>query len=198
MREEYAIERQASWVSATEVSNLYPDAVDRRRPDTAGITPKGVFRMTDVKVTDPHTAARLDNGATVQSVIIAAENEKHRKNNSGDCLLDQAVKLTPLVFTPGGRVGSAAEDHFRDLSQEIASIRAPFKPEEQRAALANSIYRGIRTRMAVAVQRGIAVQILTFGLERRFGASLKDILQRFPSAARPQTHVLPIRPLGGT
>ena len=38
----------------------------------------------------------------------------------------------------------------------------------------------------------------TFGLERRFGASLKDILQRFPSAARLQTHVLPIRPLGGT
>ena len=79
------------------------------------------------------------------------------------------MKLTPLVFTPGGRIGTAAEDHFRDLSQEIASIRAPFKPEEQRAALANSIYRGIRTRMAVAVQRGIAVQILTFGLERRFG-----------------------------
>ena len=52
--------------------------------------------------------------------------------------------------------------------------------------------------MAVAVQRGIAVQILTFGLERRFGASLMDILQRFPSAARPQTHVLPIRPLGVT
>ena len=160
VREEHAIERQASWVSVTEVSNLYPDD---RRPDTAGITPQVVFRMTDVKVTDPHTAARLNNGATVQSVIISAENEKHRKYNSGDCLLGQDVKLTPLVFTPGGRIGSAAEDHFRDLSQEIASIRAPFKPEEQRAALANSIYRGIRTRMAVAVQRGIAVQILTFG-----------------------------------
>ena len=195
MREEHAIERQASWVSATEVSGLYPDG---RRPDTAGITPQGVFRMTDVKVTDPHTAARLNNGATVQSVIISAENEKHRKYNSGDCLLGQDVKLTPLVFTPGGRIGTAAEDHFRDLSQEIASIRAPFKPEEQRAALANSIYRGIRTRMAVAVQRGIAVQILTFGLERRFGVSLKDILKHFPSAARPHTHVLPIRPLGVT
>ena len=99
------------------------------------------------------------------------------KYNSGDCLLGQDVKLTPLVFTPGGRIGTAAEDHFRDLSQEIASIRAPFKPEEQRAALANSIYRGIRTRMAVAVQRGIAVQILTFGLERRRrdGAALRRI-----------------------
>ena len=95
-------------------------------------------------------------------------------------------------------IGPAAEDHFRDLSQEIASIRAPFKPEEQRAALANSIYRGIRTRMAVAVQRGIAVQILTFGLERRFGASLQNILKHFPVAARPNTHVLPIRPLGVT
>ena len=195
VREEHSIERQAHWVSATEVSNLYPDG---RRPDTAGITPQGVFRMTDVKVTDPHTAARLANGATVQSVIISAENEKHRKYNSGDCLLGQDVKLTPLVFTPGGRIGPAAEDHFRDLSQEIASIRAPFKPEEQRAALANSIYRGIRTRMAVAVQRGIAVQILTFGLERRFGASLQNILKHFPVAARPNTHVLPIRPLGVT
>ena len=125
-------------------------------------------------------------------------NEKHRKYNSGDCLLGQDVKLTPLVFTPGGRIGSAAEDHFRDLSQEIASIRAPFKPEDQREALANSIYRGIRTRMAVAVQRGVAVQILTFGLERRFGASLQDILKHFPFAARPNTHVLPIRPLGVT
>ena len=54
--------------------------------------------MTDVKVTDPHTAARLANGATVQSVLISAENEKHRKYNSGDCLLGQDVKLTPLVF----------------------------------------------------------------------------------------------------
>ena len=50
-----------------------------------------------------------------------------------------------------------------------------------------------------AVQRGIAVQIPTFGLlERRFGVSLKDILKHFPSAARPHTHVLPIRPLGVT
>ena len=157
--------------------------------------------MTDVKVTDPHTAARLDKGATVQSVIISAENEKHRKYNDGTCLLGQAVKLTPLIFTPGGRIGSAAEDHFRDLSQEIATIRAPFKPEEHRTALANSIYRGIRTRMAVAVQRGIAVQILTFGLEgdaEASDASETDILKHFPSAARPHTHVLPIHPLGVT
>ena len=90
------------------------------------------------------------------------------------------------------------EDHFRALSQEIATIRAPFKTEEQRAALASSIYRGIRTRMAVAVQRGITVKILTFGLERRLGVSLRDILKHFPSAARPHTHVLPIRPLGVT
>ena len=154
--------------------------------------------MTDVKVTDPHTAARLAKGDTVQKVIITAENEKHRKYNSGDCLLGADVRLTPLVFTPGGRIGPAAEDHFRALSQDIAAIRAPYKSAEQRDALAHSVYRGIRTRMAVAVQRGIAVQIHTFGLERRFGVSLKDILQRFPSAARPQPHVLPIRPLGDT
>jgi len=195
VREEHAIERQASWVSATEVSNLYPDG---RRPDTAGITPQGVFRMTDVKVIDPHTTARLDKGGTVQSAIIAAENEKHRKYNDGTCLLGNHVKLTPLVLTPGGRIGPAAEDHFRALSQEIATINAPFKPAEQREALAESIYRGIRTRMAVAVQRGIAVQILTFGLERRLGVSLKDILKHFPSVARPPTHILPIRPLGVT
>ena len=108
------------------------------------------------------------------------------------------MKLTPLILTPGGRIGPAAEDHFRELSQAIASIRGPHRPQEQREALANSIYRGIRTRMAIAVQRGIAVQILTFGLERRLGVSLKDILQRFPSVARPQTHVLPIRPIGVT
>ena len=108
------------------------------------------------------------------------------------------MKLTPLVFTPGGRIGPAAEDHFRALSQEIATIRAPFKPEEQREALAESIYRCIRSRMAVAVQRGIAVQILTFGLEQRLGVSLKDILKHFPSVARPPTHILPIRPLGVT
>lgn len=130
VREEHAIERQASWVSATEVSNLYPDG---RRPDTAGITPQGVFRMTDVKVIDPHTTARLDKGGTVQSAIIAAENEKHRKYNDGTCLLGQAVRLTPLVFTPGGRVGSAAEDHFRALSQAIVSIRA--RPERHSLGL---------------------------------------------------------------
>ena len=28
--------------------------------------------------------------------------------------------------------------------------------------------------------------------------SLKDIFQRFPSAARPQPHVLPFRPIGVT
>ena len=39
--------------------------------------------MTDVKVIDPHTTARLDKGGTVQSAIIAAENEKHRKCNDG-------------------------------------------------------------------------------------------------------------------
>jgi hypothetical protein len=44
-------------------------------------------------------------------------------------------------------------------------------PAEQRDALAYSIYRGICTRLAAAVQRGIAVQILTFGLEQRFGVS---------------------------
>ena len=49
--------------------------------------------------------------------------------------------------------------------------------------------------LANSIYRGIAVQILTFGLERRFGVSLKDILKHFPSAARPHTHVLPIRPL---
>ena len=96
-----------------------------------------------------------------------------------------------VAFTLGGRIRPAAEDHFRELSQAIASIRGPHRPHEQRGALTNSIYRGIRTCMAVAVQRGIAVQILTFGLERRFGISLKHILQRFSSAARPQTHVLP-------
>ena len=37
------------------------------------------------------------------------------------------------------------------------------KPEEQHTALANAIYHRIRTRMAVAVQRGIAVEILSFG-----------------------------------
>ena len=103
------------------------------------------------------------------------------------------MKLTPLSLTPGGRIGPAAEDHFRSLSQAIATIRGPH-PQEQREALATSIYRGIRTRMAVAVQRGIAVQILTFGraegegLERRFGISLKDILHRVPKV--PVVHPL--------
>jgi hypothetical protein len=150
-----------------------------------------------IEVTDSHTAARLAKGDTVQKAIITAENdcaenEKHRMCNSGDCRLGADVKLTPLVFTPGGRIGPAAEAHFRDLSQDIAAIRA--------YSLAYSIYRGIRTRMAVAVQRGIAVQILTFGLEQRFGVSLSltDILKHFPSAARPQPHVLPTRQLGGT
>ena len=154
--------------------------------------------MTDVKVTDPHTAARLAKGDTVQKVIIAAENEKHRKYNTGDCLLGPGVKLTPLVFTPGGRIGPAADELYHHLSRDIAAIRAPYKSAEQRDSLAYSIYRGVRTRLAV--QRGIAVQILTFGLEQRFDVSLslKDILQHFPSAARPQPHVLPIRPLGGT
>ena len=33
---------------------------------------------------------------------------------------------------------------------------------------------------------------------RRFGASLRDILKHFPFAARSNTHVLPVRPLGVT
>ena len=94
VREEHAIERQASWVSATEVSGLYPDG---RRPDTAGITPQGVFRMTDVKVTDPHTAARLNNGATVQSVIISAASDAFKPGRRSGYL---AMPLSTIFIHP--------------------------------------------------------------------------------------------------
>ena len=61
------------------------------------------------------TRRRTARGATVAKCAASVSiNEKHRKYNSGDCLLGQDVKLTPLVFTPGGRIGPAAEDHFRD------------------------------------------------------------------------------------
>ena len=94
VREEHSIERQAHWVSATEVSNLYPDG---RRPDTAGITPQGVFRMTDVKVTDPHTAARLANGATVQSVIISAASDAFKPGRRSGYL---AMPLSTIFIHP--------------------------------------------------------------------------------------------------
>ena len=93
--------------------------------------------------------------------------------------LSRAARTTPATASwdwmeahaprlhPGRPHWVSSADHFRDLSQAIASIRAPYKPEEQRAALANSFYHFIRTRMTAAFLRGIAVQILTFGLERR-------------------------------
>ena len=62
-------------------------------------------------------------------------------------------------------------------------FRDPFKHEEQREALANSIYRGIRTRMTVAVQRGIAVQkALVAGTPFRVHAGCRDTRHRCTAA----------------
>ena len=41
----------------------------------------------------------------VSMKAVRSEAFPGRKYNSGDCLLEQAVKLTPLVFTPGGHIG---------------------------------------------------------------------------------------------
>ena len=109
---------------------------------------------------------------------------------------DTGVRRTQNVQARGERRrllsdASAGRSKFNKF-RENASIRAPFKPEEQRAALANSIYRGIHTRMAVAVQRGIAVQILTFGLrlERRDAGAAYPSRTSSSILAHPPQHWL--------
>ena len=154
---------------------------------TVGCLARGVKWHTGSELSSVRLRAHLARRQPLAALVLAAVQQ-----------LSLVQSERPLVFTPGGRIGSCSRGPLpRPIAGDCYHPR-PYKPEEQRTALANSIYRGIRTRTAMAVQRGIAVQILTFGLERRFGVSLKDILQRLPSAARPKMHVSPIRPRGGT
>ena len=110
-----SLEREAGRISIMEVAGLYPDD---RRVDTLSVAGDGHVDMTDCRVVDPHTAARMAAGESVRGAMIKAENEKNRKYNfAGDCKL-RGVLLLPLVFTPGGRIGPSLERYLRQLAAD--------------------------------------------------------------------------------
>jgi hypothetical protein len=163
----HQIEREAGRASRMEVTGLYPGSA--KRVDTHGIVGNTCVAIsTDVRVVDPHTCARVAAGATVESVVTAAEKEKDAKYNSpGDRAVDGST-LSPLVFTPGGRIGLAAEQFLRRLAGERARILLPPGEPPSPASL-KAIYRSYRRRLAHAIARGLAAQLAIYGLERRVG-----------------------------
>lgn len=163
----HQIEREAGRASRMEVTGLYPGSA--KRVDTHGIIGNtGVAISTDVRVVDPHTCARVAAGVTVENVVLTAEKEKDAKYNSpGDRAVDGST-LSPLVFTPGGRIGLAAEQFLRRLAGERARILLPPGEPPSPDSL-KAIYRSYRRRLAHAIARGLAVQLAIYGLERRVG-----------------------------
>ena len=163
----HQFEQEANRASRMEVPGLYHGT--DLRVDTHGIIPAtGEAISTDVNVMDPHTAARVSSGATVESLIKAAEKVKDDKYNSPGLPSSDGSTLFPLVFTPGGRIGPSAELFFRRLACERASIFLPPGEEPSPGAL-HAIYRHYRRRLAHALARGLALQIAIYGLERRVG-----------------------------
>jgi hypothetical protein len=163
----HQFEQEANRASRMEVPGLYHGT--DLRVDTHGIIPvTGEAISTDVNVMDPHTAARVSSGATVESLIKAAEKVKDDKYNSPGLPSSDGSTLFPLVFTPGGRIGPSAELFFRRLACERASIFLQPGEEPSPGAL-HAIYRHYRRRLAHALARGLALQIAIYGLERRVG-----------------------------
>ena len=64
-----SLEREAGRISIMEVAGLYPDD---RRVDTLSVAGDGHVDMTDCRVVDPHTAARMAAGESVRGAMIKA------------------------------------------------------------------------------------------------------------------------------
>jgi hypothetical protein len=180
----HLLEREANRAARMEVTGLYPGT--DRRVDTHGIIPATSEAVsTDVNVIDPHTAARVSSGATVESLIKAAEKVKDDKYNSPGLPSSDGSTLFPLVFTPGGRIGPSAELYLRRLARERASVLLPHGEEPSPSAL-RAIYRHYRRRLAHALARGLALQIAIYGLERRVGPpSAAALRAAYPSLITP-------------
>jgi hypothetical protein len=180
----HLLEREANRAARMEVTGLYPGT--DRRVDTHGIIPATSEAIsTDVNVIDPHTAARVSSGATVESLIKAAEKVKDDKYNSPGLPSSDGSTLFPLVFTPGGRIGPSAELYLRRLARERASVLLPHGEEPSPSAL-RAIYRHYRRRLAHALARGLALQIAIYGLERRVGPpSAAALRAAYPSLITP-------------
>ena len=157
----------AGRASRLEVTGLYADA---KRVDTHAIIARtSKAESTDVRIVDPSTAARVRAGDTVEQTIRAAEREKDAKYNSPeDPAIDGSV-LSPLVFTPGGRIGPAAESFLNRLARERACRFIPVDDQPSRQAALAAIYRSYRRRLVHAISRGLALQLSVYALERRVG-----------------------------
>ena len=185
----HQLEREANRASRLEVPALYPGT--EMRVDThCCITTGSGNESTDVRVLDPHTAARVQAGTTVEATIKAAEKEKHDKYNSPSRRAIDGSTLSALVFTPGGRIGPTAEQYLRRLAKERASINLPPGEPPDPSALA-AIYRRSRRRLAHSIARGLALQIAIYGLERRVGPpSAAALRAAYPQLATPAPYTI--------
>jgi hypothetical protein len=101
-------------------------------------------------------------------------------NSPEDPAADGSV-LSPLVFTPGGRIGPAAESFLNRLARERAGRFIPVDEQPSRSAL-TAIYRSYRRRLVHAISRGLALQLSIYALERRVGPSPASALRAaYPS-----------------
>ena len=185
----HQFEQEANRAARMEVPGLYPGT--ERRVDTHGIIPATSEAIsTDVNVMDPHTAARVSSGATVESCIKAAEKVKDDKYNSPDLPSSDGSTLFPLVFTPGGRIGPSAEVFLRRLARERACVFLPLGENPSPGAL-HAIYRHYRRRLAHALARGLALQIAIYGLERRVGPPTAAALRAaYPCLVTPSPNFI--------
>jgi hypothetical protein len=187
----HPIETEAGRASRLEVTGLYTGS--EKRVDTHSIILNTAEpESTDAKVIDPHTASRVDSGLTVEACIAQAEREKDSKYNSPVDRASDGSSLTPLVFTPGGRIGPRAECFLRRLAEERASLFRP--PGDSPSLQAEAaIYRSYRRRLANAMARGLALQISIYGLERRVGLQPPppSALRAYPALATPAPNSIP-------
>ena len=183
----HTLETEAGRASRMEVTGLYADA---KRVDTHAIMARtSKAESTDVRIVDPSTAARVRAGDTVEQTIRAAEREKDVKYNSPEDPAADGSVLSPLVFTPGGRIGPAAESFLNRLARERAGRFIPVDEQPSRSAL-TAIYRSYRRRLVHAISRGLALQLSIYALERRVGpASAAALRAAYPSfvTASPNT-----------
>ena len=186
----HSIETEAGRASRLEVTGLYADS--EKRVDTHSIILNtSEPESTDARAIDPHTASRVDSGLSVEACIAQAEREKDSKYNSADDRASDGSSLTPLVFTPGGRIGPRAERFLRRLAAERASL---FRPPGDAPSLQAeaAIYRSYRRRLANALARGLALQISIYGLERRVGPPTAASLRAaYPALATPAPNSIP-------
>ena len=124
----HTLETETGRASRMEVTRLCADA---KRVGTYTI----VACTSKAESTDVCTVARVRAGDTVEQTIRAAEREKDVKYNSPEDPAADGSVLSPLLFTPGGRIGPAAEPFLNRLARDRACRFIPVDEQPSRPAL---------------------------------------------------------------